>query len=139
MPRAFVVFALVCALVGFTLSVTTAAVEDATVTLQVTAVTYVSPQQVVFQGTLTCDQPLSGDLSIVLTGRVHPGTVVPQPSVDLYPFNCAGETELAIAVPSVRGLAFHVGQDLAVYAEFTYCSDTACFSAISNTKVTVQR
>lgn len=139
MKHPFIIFAVVCAMLGITLSVTTAAVEDATVTLQVTSVTYLSPQQLVVQGTLTCDQPLSGELLIVLTGRLHPGTPVPQPSVDVNPFNCSGETAFAIVVPRVRGLAFHIGQDLAVYAQFVYCSETACFGVSSSANFTVHR
>ena len=115
-----------------------AQIEDATVTLDVTSLMYVSPHQVVVEGTLTCDQPLSGELIFVLTGRVHRGTVVPQPSVDV-PFSCSGETPFAIAVESLRGLSFHVGQALTVNAEFVYCGATACFGVSSVAYLTVQR
>jgi hypothetical protein len=116
-----------------------AQIEDATVTLDVTSLMYVSPHQVVVEGTLTCDQPLSGELNVVLTGRLHQGTVVPQPSGDVDPFSCSGETPFAIAVQSVRGLSFHVGQALNVNAEFIYCGATACFGVSSVANLTVQR
>ncbi|MCA1703387.1 MAG: hypothetical protein LC808_09040 [Actinobacteria bacterium] len=117
-----------------------AQVEDANVTLQLASVTYVSPHEVLVTGTLTCDQPLSGTLVIVLTGRVHSGTVVPQPQTQVEGFDCSGETAFAVLVHSLRGLKFHVGQLLNVQADFGYCpSEFFCTGASTNANLKVQR
>ena len=112
---------------------------DATVTLELTSVVYVSPQQVVVEGTLTCDQVLEGELDIVLTGKVHPGTVVPQPQTDVFPFSCSGATAFSVAVGSIRGIKFHVGQKLFVNALYVFCGDTSCDGATDEGTFTVVR
>lgn len=134
---------LIAAVVGvLALSVVSSAqalAQDATLTLDVTSIVYVSPNQVLVEGTLTCDEPVDGELSIVLTGRLHPGTVVPQPQTVVYPFSCSGEENFSIVVEAVRGIRFRPGQRLSVYASFIVCGTTSCYGTEVSEQLTVTR
>jgi hypothetical protein len=118
------------AVIGILSMATTASAQ--TVTLDVSSVLYVSAHRVLVEGTLTCDQTLEGELDIVLTGNVHPGTVVPQPQTQVFPFTCSGVTGFTIAVDAIRGIKFHVGQVLNVDASFVFCGETSCTGVSAN-------